>query len=94
MSEATSVPRSKEKGGIISSEEKVDRQVLWDRLDEWSDRNISQVFKQAQPGDEIEVSIVVDFRNAPSTNFRKWSSVSLSSEFLQYRYVAVEKRNR
>ncbi|KAK6731030.1 hypothetical protein RB195_007475 [Necator americanus] len=51
--------------GVKELEKKVDRQVLWDRLDEWSDRNISQVFKQAQPGDEIEVSIVVDFRNAP-----------------------------
>ncbi|EYC45716.1 hypothetical protein Y032_0419g1131 [Ancylostoma ceylanicum] len=46
-------------------EKTIDKQVKWDRLEEWSDNNISQVFKQAEPGDLIELKITVDFKNAP-----------------------------
>ncbi|WKX87950.1 hypothetical protein Q1695_007954 [Nippostrongylus brasiliensis] len=43
----------------------VNRPVQWNQVQDWTERMVDQVFRQALPGEEIELKIVIDFKNAP-----------------------------
>ncbi|XGW23939.1 hypothetical protein V3C99_005835 [Haemonchus contortus] len=46
-------------------ENKVDADVNFKHFQDWSERMIEKVFRDAEQGDEIELKISIDFGNAP-----------------------------
>ncbi|PIO72003.1 hypothetical protein TELCIR_06090 [Teladorsagia circumcincta] len=65
-------------------EKKVDANVKWKPLQNWSERMIDQVFERAEPGEEIELKITVDFKNAP-----KYETPQQKQELIQ-KIVQIE----
>ncbi|CAJ0595416.1 unnamed protein product [Cylicocyclus nassatus] len=71
---------------VKNFEKNVDKQVPWNRVEEWSDKNITEVFKQAQPGDEIDVKLTVDFSKAS-----RYTTTEEKKEFMR-RIAELEAR--